>query len=117
MARAAQVVDNMNLDGEWLVTCLGWAAIFNPLNDHKVILDGQGLNRAVGIEGAYFKIIKNPFGKDDNEYLLDYNVEWNDKFFHNITDLVLVQPDGTAKGKLYKAGKFKFDFTLTKVSG
>jgi len=105
----------MNLDGEWAVECHGWASIFNPIGDHKVIKDGQGVNRAVGIEGAYFKIIKNPFGKDNNEYLLDYNVEWNDKFFHNITDLVQVQPDGTAKGVLYKAGRPKFEFTLTRV--
>ena len=105
----------MNLDGEWLVTCLGWAAIFNPLNDHKVIQDGEGFNRAVGIEGAYFYVIQLGQGG----YKLDYNHPKNHEFFRDIIDIVTIQPDDTAKakGKLYKGGKFKFDFTLTRISG
>ena len=113
MARAAQVVDDMNLDGEWLVTCLGWAAIFNPLNDHKVIQNGEGFNRAVGIEGAYFYVDQDVKGT----YVLDYNHPQNHEFFHDIVDIVTVLDDGTARGTLYKAGKAKFEFTLTRVSG
>jgi len=100
----------MNLDGEWLVTCLGWARIFNRVNDHKIIHGGEGFNRAVGIEGAYFYVSHAPFG-----YRLDYNHPKNHEFFHDIIDIVEVQFDGTAKGVLYKGGKKKFDFTLTKV--
>jgi len=112
MARAAQVVDYM-MDGEWAVECHGWAAIFNPLNDHKIIQGGEGFNRAVGIEGAYFYVTSLGQGR----YKLDYNHPRNHEFFCDIIDIVTIQPAGTAKGKLYKAGKFKFDFTLTRVAG
>jgi len=111
MARAAQVVDDMNLDGEWAVTCHGWAAVFNPLGDHKVIQDGEGFNRAVGIEGAYFYTAS----ATGNKYILDYNHPRNHEFFKDIVDIVEVQFDGTAKGVLYKGGKKKFDFTLTRI--
>ena len=111
MARAAQVVDDMNLDGEWAVECLGWAAIFNPLNDHKVIRDGQGFNRAVGISGAHFYASAN-----GEKYCLDYNHPKNDRFFRDIIDVVEPQGDGTFRGILYKGGIERFDFTLTKVS-
>jgi len=109
MARAAQVVGKM-MDGEWAVECHGWAAIFNPLGDHKVIKDGEGFNRAVGIDGAWFYVSHAPFG-----YRLDYNHPKNHEFFHDIIDTVAIQVDGTAKGVLYKAGKAKFDFTMTMV--
>ena len=113
MARTAQVVDDMNINGEWAVECHGWAAIFNPLNDHKIIQGGEGFNRAVGIEGAYFYVTSLGQGR----YKLDYNHPRNHEFFCDIIDIVTIQPAGTAKGKLYKAGKFKFDFTLTRVAG
>ena len=112
MARAAQVVDDMNLDGEWLVTCLGWAAIFNPLNDHKVIKDGEGFNRAVGIEGAYFYVTLLGQGR----YQLDYNHPRNHEFFCDIIDVVEPQDAGTFTGILYKGGIERFEFTLTKVT-
>ena len=112
MARAAQVVGKM-MDGEWLVTCLGWAAIFNPLNDHKVIQDGEGFNRAVGIEGAYFYTAP----ATGNRYILDYNHPRNDDFFKDVVDIVEILPDGTARGILCKAERRRFEFTLTRVSG
>jgi len=111
MARAAQVVDDMNLDGEWLVTCLGWARIFNRVNDHKIIKDGEGFNRAVGIEGAYFYTAP----ATGNRYILDYNHPRNDNFFKDVVDIVEILPDGTAKGVLYKAERRRFKFTLTRV--
>lgn len=103
------------MDGEWAVECHGWASIFNPLGDHKVIKDGEGFNRAVGISGAYFHV--SPATNTSKYcFCLDYNHHKNDNFLHDIVDVVRIQPDGTAKGKLYKAGNFKFEFTLTKVS-
>ena len=114
MARAAQVVGKM-MDGEWAVECLGWAAIFNPLNDHKVIQDGEGFNRAVGIEGAYFHVCHEPAPFGGEKYALDYNHVKNDEYLRDIIDIVTVSDNGTVKGVLYKAGRPKFEFTLTKV--
>jgi len=111
MARAAQVVADMNLDGEWAVTCHGWAKMLNVLGDHKVIQGGQGFNRAVGIEGAYFYTAP----ATGNRYILDYNHPRNDNFFKDVVDIVEILPDGTAKGVLYKAERRRFDFTLTRV--
>ena len=130
----------MNLDGEWAVECRGWAAIFNPLNDHKVILDGQGFNRAVGIEGAYFhcyelgahvgsewletclnweemlNVLDDPLKPaDGKKFILDYNHLKNHEFFRDIIDIVTISDEGTSKGTLYKAGRPKFEFTLTRV--
>jgi len=105
----------MNLDGEWMVTCLGWAAIFNPLGDHKIIQNGEGFNRAVEIEGAYFYVKSEPAPFGGEKYALDYNHPQNHEFFQDIIDIVEIMPDGTAKGVLYKAGRPKFDFTLTRV--
>jgi len=111
MARTAQVVDDMNINGEWAVECHGWAAIFNPLNDHKIIQGGEGFNRAVGIEGAYFYMV--PVAVD--RYILDYNHPRNDEFFKDVVDIVEILPDGAAKGVLYKAERRRFEFTLTRV--
>ncbi|HCR36155.1 TPA: hypothetical protein DIU22_03890 [Candidatus Woesebacteria bacterium] len=104
-------VDNiMNLDGEWAVTCHGWASIFNPLGDHKIIKDGEGFNRAVGIEGAHFYVSTN-----GEKYCLDYNHPKNHEFFCDIIDVVEEQDDGTFRGILYKGGIERFEFTLTRV--
>jgi len=110
----------MSLDGEWAVTCLGWAAIFNPLGDVKVISGGEGYNRAVGISGAWFYVCHEPAPYDrfgEKKYTLDYNHIKNHEYLRDIIDIIEIQPDDTAKGKLYKGGKFKFDFTLTRISG
>ena len=101
----------MSLAGEWAVTCLGWASIFNPLNDHKIISGGEGFNRAVGITGAYFYVSTN--GK---KYCLDYNHPKNHSFFRDIIDVVEPQDDGTFRGILYKGVPERFEFTLTKVT-
>ena len=111
MARAAQVVADMNLDGEWAVTCHGWAKMLNVLGDHKVIQGGQGFNRAVGIEGAYFYTAP----ATGNRYILDYNHPRNHEFFKDVVDIVELLPDGTARGVLYKAERRRFEFTLTRV--
>ena len=111
MARAAQVVADMNLDGEWAVTCHGWAKMLNVLGDHKVIQGGQGFNRAVGIEGAYFYTAP----ATGNRYILDYNHPRNHEFFKDVVGIVELLPDGTARGVLYKAERRRFEFTLTRV--
>lgn len=98
------------LDGKWKVTCHGWATMFNPLGDHKVISGAEGHNEAVGIKGAYFHIEPIAGG-----FRLIYDHKDNHKFFHDIIDHIFPQDDGSYHGILYKGGDRKFSFTLERA--
>ena len=98
------------LDGEWKVTCHGWAAMFNALGDHKIIKDGRGHNKALGVVGAYFRVssyrLPGVAGKYDLALVYDDN---------RTVDLMTHLSDDEWSGQLYRDGKYKFSFTLERA--
>ena len=106
------------LDGKWRVTCHGWAAMFNVLNDHKIIADGQGHNRAGKFEGAYFRVsptYRLPGAAHGYDCALIYDDPRNHEFFRSVVDVMTKVSDTKWKGQLYHNGEYKFSFTLERV--